>query len=81
MEDLGICCTFAPVITKRKKIMSIDTYKLTSTEEPTDEVLQALMEKVAQAARESNAKAEAEKRRRLQTVADEIKEWKRKVAI
>jgi hypothetical protein len=61
--------------------MSIDTYKLTSTEEPTDEVLQALMEKVAQAARESNAKAEAEKRRRLQSVANEIKEWRRKVAI
>jgi hypothetical protein len=61
--------------------MSIDTYKLTSMEEPTDEVLQALMEKVAQAARESNAKAEAEKRRRLQNVADEIKEWKRKAAI
>jgi len=66
---------------KNDMIMSIDTYKLTSTEEPTDEVLQALMEKVAQAARESNAKAEAEKRRRLQSVADEIKEWKRKVAI
>ncbi len=63
------------------KIMSIDTYKLTSMEEPTDEVLQALMEKVARAARESKANAEAEKRRRLQTVADEIKEWKRKVAI
>jgi rod shape-determining protein MreB len=46
-----------------------------------DEVLEALMEKVAQAARESNAKAEAEKRRRLQIVADEIKEWKRKMAI
>ncbi len=61
--------------------MSIDTYKLTSMEEPTDEVLQALMEKVAQAARESKANAEAEKRRRLQTVADEIKEWKRKIAI
>ena len=61
--------------------MSIDTYKLTSMEEPTDEVLQALMEKVAQAARESNAKAEAEKRRRLQSVADETKEWKRKAAI
>ena len=56
--------------------MSIDTYKLTSTEEPTDEVLQALMEKVAQTARESNAKAEAEKRRRL-----EIKEWKSKAAV
>ena len=61
--------------------MSIDTYKLTSMEEPSDEVLQALMEKVAQAARESNAKAEAEKRRRLQIVADEIKEWKRRVVI
>ncbi|MBR2153082.1 MAG: hypothetical protein IJ901_00475 [Bacteroidaceae bacterium] len=61
--------------------MSIDTYKLTSFEDPTDEVLQALMEKVAQAARESKAKAEAEKRRRLQAVADEIKEWKRKMAI
>ena len=61
--------------------MSIDTYRLTSTEEPTDEVLQALMEKVAQAARESNARAEAEKRRRLQSVADEIKEWKLQMAI
>lgn len=61
--------------------MSIDTYKLTSTEEPTDEVLQALMEKVAQAGRESNAKAEAEKFRRLQAVANEIKEWKRNIAI
>jgi len=61
--------------------MSIDTYKLTSMEEPIAEVLQALMEKVAQAARESKANAEAEKRRRLQTVADEIKEWKRKIAI
>ena len=61
--------------------MSIDTYRLTSTEEPTDEVLQALMEKVAQVARESNARAEAEKRRRLQSVADEIKEWKLQMAI
>lgn len=36
-------------------------YRLTSTEEPTDEMLQALMEDVAHAARESSAKAEAEK--------------------
>ena len=40
-------------------------YRLTSTEEPTDEMLQALMEDVAQAARESSAKAEAEKKHRL----------------
>ena len=51
-------------------------YRLTSTEEPTDEMLQALMEDVAQAARESSAKVEAEKQRRLQTVVKEIDEWK-----
>ena len=52
-------------------------YRLTSNEEPTDEMLQALMEDVARAARESSAKAEAEKQRRLQVVAKEIEEWKR----
>ena len=41
-------------------------YRLTSMEEPTDEMLQELMEDVAQAARESSAKAEAEKQRRQQ---------------
>ena len=51
-------------------------YRLTSNEEPTDEMLQALMEDVAQAARESSAKAEAEKKRRLQAVTKEIVEWK-----
>jgi hypothetical protein len=51
-------------------------YRLTSNEEPTDEMLQALMEDVAKAARESSAKAEAEKKRRLQAVAKEIEEWK-----
>ena len=45
-------------------------YRLTSTEEPTDEMLHALMEDVAR------AKAEAEKERRLQAVAKEIEEWK-----
>ena len=52
-------------------------YRLTSTEEPTDEMLLALMEDVAQAARESSAKAEAEKQRRLQTVASEIEAWRK----
>ena len=44
-------------------------YRLNSTEEPTDEMLQALMEDVAQAARESSAKAEAEKKKRLAETA------------
>ena len=37
--------------------MSIDTYKLTSTEEPTDEVLSQLMREAAGEARETNAQA------------------------
>ena len=41
-------------------------------EEPTDEMLQALMEDVGKAARESSAKAEAEKQRRLSEVAHTI---------
>ena len=44
-------------------------YRLTSTEEPTDEMLQELMEDVAKAARESSAKAEAELQRRLSETA------------
>ena len=38
-------------------------YRLTSLEEPTDEMLHALMEDVAAAARESSARAEAKKKR------------------
>ena len=49
--------SFAAVITKRKTIMSIDTYKLTSMEEPTDEVLSQLMREAAEEARETNAEA------------------------
>lgn len=37
--------------------MSIDTYKLTSMEEPTDEVLGQLMKEAAEEAREANAQA------------------------
>ncbi|MBE6253995.1 MAG: hypothetical protein E7105_00530 [Prevotella sp.] len=56
-------------------------YRLTSTEEPTDEMLQALMEDVAAAARESSARAEAEKRRRLKEVAEEIQSWRREAVV
>ena len=56
-------------------------YRLNSMEEPTDEMLQELMEDVANAARESSAKAEAEKQRRLQTVASEIEAWRKSTSI
>ena len=52
-------------------------YRLNSMEEPTDEMLQELMEDVAKAARESSAKAEAELKRRLQIVANEIEAWRK----
>ncbi|MBQ7735385.1 MAG: hypothetical protein IJT61_05565 [Bacteroidales bacterium] len=51
-------------------------YRLTSIDEPTDEMLQALMEDVAEEARKSSANAEAEKKRRLQSVADDISAWR-----
>jgi len=51
-------------------------YRLTSIEEPTDEMLQALMEDMIAEARKSMANAEAEKMRRLQAVADEIHAWR-----
>ena len=54
---LSLNRSFVTVITKRKKVMSIDTYKLTSMEEPTDEVLSQLMREAAEEARETNAQA------------------------
>lgn len=54
-------------------------YRLTSLEDPTDEMLIALMEDVAKAARESSAKAEAEKKRRLQIVAKEVENWRKTI--
>ena len=47
-------------------------YRLTSMEEPTDEMLLALMEDVAKAARESSARAEAEKQRCFSEVLSAI---------
>ena len=49
------------------------SYRLTSLEEPTDEMLHAIMEKVAVAARQSTARAEEAKRRMLAETASLIK--------
>ena len=50
------CCIFAAESVKSKD-MSIDTYKLTSMEEPTDEVLSQLMREAAEDARKADAQA------------------------
>ena len=47
-------------------------YRLTSMEEPTDEMLQELMEDAAKAARESSIRAKAEHQRRMAEVAKAI---------
>ncbi len=51
-------------------------YRLSSMEEPSDEMLHQLMEDVAQAARQSSERAEQEKIRRLEAVAEEITAWR-----
>ena len=72
---------FAPEPKLEQMTEKYKKYRLASTEEPTDEMLQALMEDVAKAARESSAKAEAEKQRRLLSVAEEIESWRNSLAI
>ena len=56
MEGIDIFPIFAATIIKYYN-MSIDTYKLTSMEEPTDEVLSQLMREAAQDAQKANEQA------------------------
>ena len=56
MEGIDIFPIFATTIIKNYN-MSIDTYKLTSMEEPTDEVLSQLMREAAQDAQKANEQA------------------------
>ena len=48
-------------------------YRLTSTEEPTDEMLQAIMEQVAESAKRSTAKFQAELHRRFELIRNSPK--------
>lgn len=56
-------------------------YRLSSLEEPTDEMLQELMEGFLETVLESNKRAEEENRRRLQEVADAIDAWRKENSI
>ena len=59
-------------------IMKLNTYRLTSLEEPTEEQLHALMEQVAIAARESSRRAKIEMERRMQEVREKLKAYRAK---
>ena len=52
--------------------MSIDTYKLTSTDEPTDEVLSQLMREAAEEAAQKRAEATAQFFNQLKSDAQKI---------
>lgn len=52
---------------------ALRSYRLTSLEEPTDEMLHAIMEKVAEAARESSAKVKEFKSRMMAETIARIK--------
>ena len=56
-------------------IMKLNTYRLSSLEDPTDEQLHALMEQVAVAARESSKR---ELERRMQEVREKLKAYRAK---
>lgn len=57
--------------------MKLNTYRLTSLEEPTEEQLHALMEQVAIAARESSRRAKIEMERRMQEIVQIVLKRKR----
>lgn len=50
----------------------LHSYRLTSMEEPTDEMLQAIMEQVAESARESSKRVEAFKRQMMERTCANI---------
>ena len=82
LEESGKEVIFADRKEKGKINMEVNMteqnkqYRLTSLEEPTDEMLFELMAGVENIAKISSAKAEAEKKRRLQAVAEEILAWR-----
>ncbi len=53
--------------------MDITGYRLSSTEEPTDEMLHELMSQVAESARESSANAKLVLQRKMQETIEEMK--------
>ena len=65
-------CIFARGKRKQREAMSIDTYKLTSMEEPTDEVLSQLMREVAEEAKQKRAEATARFFGQLKRESDKI---------
>lgn len=69
---LIICSIFATVTKNKEDIamsqQELKSYRLSSLEDPTDEMLHAIMEQVAESARRSTAKFQAELHRRFELI-------------
>ena len=57
---------------------TMKSFRLSSLDDPTDEQLQAIMEQVAEEARESSMRVAEEQKCRLQKLADEVAQLKTK---
>lgn len=57
--------------------MKIEEYRLSSTEDPSDEILHELMEQVAESARKSSANAQRVLHKKMQETVAEINRRKR----
>lgn len=55
---------------------TMKSFRLSSLDDPTDEQLQAIMEQVAEEARENSLRVAEEQKRRLQKLADEVAQLK-----
>ncbi len=60
--------------------MKLNEYRLNSMEEPSDELLQQKMERVAIAIRESGERAKQETNRRMQELIKQIEENNKNIA-
>lgn len=60
--------------------MKIEEYRLTSMEEPSDEILHELMEQVAESARKSSVNAKQVLQKKMQETIAEINRRKRMVS-
>lgn len=61
--------------------MKLNEYRLNSPDEPSDELLHQLMERVAVSFRESSRKAEEEKARRMREVSVEIRKRRKSLQL
>nr|DAW09337.1 MAG TPA: hypothetical protein [Bacteriophage sp.] len=73
---IPLICTIFAIIQKNKLMQTIDTYKLTSLEEPSDEILAQIMHEAALDAKHKGEEAHKRYFDQLRKMADEtVQRW------